>query len=293
MTNLARKLISKIKSKASPLPNTSHLSDNLVTNLPDVDWFETEIDGIKWRLYIQHQIDKEIALRVFELKTTDLIKKIIKPGMKILDIGANIGYYTLIMGKLIGDNGELWAFEPVKRYREQNIWHIQANHLENHVHMLDFALSDTKTTADIIVDNISATMHWVGSSGSGEKHVESIKLDALDNVSKLYTLPKIDFIKIDTDGHEPFIFKGAKDFFSKQKPLMVVEFAQLVLDEANSDVRELKEIIESLGYTLYSEKTLKPFESRRDFLVECGNFAYSANVWAVPDQKIQSLTELF
>jgi FkbM family methyltransferase len=278
-----KKLFSKLK-----------LNSNAATvSLPDIDWFETEIDDIKWRLYLRNQIDKEVALHVFEPVTTGLIKKVIKPGMRVLDVGANIGYYTTIIGKIIGADGELWAFEPVSRYRERNLWNVKANHLENRVHILDFALSDQKTTAVITMNHISASMHWVSPTPSPDVQTESIKLDTLDNVDKLFTLPKIDFIKIDTDGHEPFVFRGAKEFFKKQKPLMMVEFTQLSLDTAESDVRELKEIIESLGYCLFSEKTLEPFRSRLDFLLECGNFTHSANVWAVPEGNISSLSQLF
>ena len=77
------------------------------------------------------------------------------------------------------------------------------------------------------MDHISASMHWVSPTSSPDVQTESIKLDTLDNVDKLFTLPKIDFVKIDTDGHEPFVFRGAKEFFKKQKPLMMVDLLNL------------------------------------------------------------------
>jgi FkbM family methyltransferase len=281
------RLRSELKKLASRMFSTKQM------DTPSLDWLEMKADGLKWKLNINHEIDKEIALQTFEVGTTDLIKKIVKPGMKILDIGANIGYYTTIFGKLVGDNGEVWAFEPVARYREQNLWHIQANHLQDHVHLFDFALSDKSETTEITIDRVSATMHHVSYDKRNILENEIIRLDTLDNVSEALALPKIDFIKMDTDGHEPYVLKGAKKFFEIHRPVMVIEFAQLWLDRANSDVRELKDILDSYGYTLFSQQSFKPFETRRDFLIECGNFNNGLNVWAVPAGKIHLLSDLF
>jgi len=103
----------------------------------------------------------------------------------------------------------------------------------------------------------------------------------------------IDFIKVDIDGHEPFMLDGSKSFFLKNRPVMVMEFSQLSLDVAGSDVREVKKRLDELGYVLFSEKTLAPM-NRRQFLIECGNFNRSANAWAIPEEMgIKNLRELF
>jgi FkbM family methyltransferase len=262
-------------------------------NMPREGWLETEWEGNKWRLNLSQEIDRLIAERSYEIDTTDLIRKIVKPGMKVLDIGANIGYYTTVMGKLVGETGEVWAFEPVERYRQQNQWHVRENRLQNRVHLLDFALSDHKGTAEITIDKVSATMHHVPYDVRYQLENEIIRLDMLDNVSRELSLPKIDFIKMDTDGHEPFVLKGAKQFFKRHRPVMVIEFAQLWLDKANSDVRELKDMFDAYDYALFSQFSFRPFETRQAFLFECGNFNKPVNVWAVPKDTIKLLSDLF
>jgi FkbM family methyltransferase len=287
MPSIIHRTFRKIKYKI-------HQLNRLATqDFPTHGWVEKMSFGLNWRLNMCNQIDREIACGVYEVATTKLVTKIVKPGMKILDIGGNIGYYTLLMGKLIGNHGKMWVFEPVDSYRQQNKWHIENNQFTDKITLFDFAISDAEGTEVIAVDNTSATMHYNNLLPSSNERKEQIKLDTLDNVCEKFALPPIDFIKIDTDGHEPQILNGAQKFFAQQKPIILIEFAQLALDAAGSDVRKLKDSLESLGYTLFSEQTLLPFASRSEFLLECGNFTHSANVWAVPANTVKSLAELF
>ena len=130
------------------------------------------------------------------------------------------------------------------------------------------------------MDNISASLHWTPKTPPS--NYEEIELQRLDDIVEKESIGKIDFIKIDIDGHEPFFVDGAVEFFKKNSPIILVEFANLNLFVAGSDAISLKEKLEKLGYVLYSEKTKLPFPSVNEFLTECGNYKYSANVWAIP-----------
>jgi hypothetical protein len=92
-----------------------------------VGWMECERQGLKWRLQMEHSIDREIALGIFEPATTRLVNKIVKPGMTLIDVGANLGYYTIVFASLVGKSGKVFAFEPVKQYYEKLLWHVEAN----------------------------------------------------------------------------------------------------------------------------------------------------------------------
>jgi len=230
---------------------------------------------------MEQSIDREIALGVFEPETTRLVNKIVKPGMTVIDVGANLGYYTIMFASLVGNSGKVFAFEPVKQYYEKLLWHVEANGFRNHVAAFNCGLSDNENRISIGVASSGATVHWV--SDDPPTRCEEIQLHPLDEIIRKNSIEKIDLIKIDIDGHEPFFFRGARDFFQKNLPILLVEFAQLNLEKAGEDVIGLKATIEKLGYTIYSESTKMPFTSRTQFLVECGNYAYSANVWAIPN----------
>ena len=261
-------------------------SDAVTTTCPrspaDTDWVETEVQGLRWRLCMQRYIDREIATtKVFEPATTELVRRIVRPGMRVLDVGANLGYFTLLFARQVGPTGRVWAFEPVERYREQLRWHVAANGFEDRVQICDYGLSDASITMNVALDWCGGTLHWTRAEAPDTR--EPARFLPLDVVASELGLNHVDFVKLDVDGHEPFFFRGASAFFRHNRPLMVVEFSQANLDVAGEDVRTLKEAIEELGYTLYSERTGKSYANRHDFLFDAGNFTHSANVWAVPD----------
>ena len=249
--------------------------------IPISGWHEFEIDGLKWKLCLDRYIDRSIALeKAFEPETSELVKRIVKPGMRILDVGANIGYFTNILARQVGPTGKIFAFEPVEGYRKQVEWHVQTNKFLDIVKIYPFGLSNVNETMKIGMDNTSASLHWTPKTPP--ENYEQIELRTLDGIRKDEKIDPIDFIKIDIDGHEPFFIEGASDFFQTNKPIILVEFANLNLFVAGLDVIKLKTKLEEKGYVLYSEKTKKPFVSVTEFLTECGNYKYSANVWAIP-----------
>jgi FkbM family methyltransferase len=196
------------------------------------------------------------------------------------------------MAKLADASGKVYAFEPTNWYRERLTWHVNANHFEDRIEVIPFGLSNCRETLEIEIDNISATLHQIRAAKPEDLFKENIEMDTLDALNARMKFDPIDFVKVDIDGHEPFMLEGAQDFFRRNLPIMVIEFSQISLDVAGSDVREVKKKLDDMGYTLFSEKTYLPMD-RMGFLRECGDFSHSANAWAIPAGKIQNLSELF
>lgn len=226
-------------------------------------------------------IDRSVALSgVFEPATTDLVTTFVSPGMYVLDIGANIGYYTLLLARAVGPQGRVWAFEPTAALQQDLKWHVVANGFADRVVIVPVGLSDHEGRADIAIDNISATLHWA--EDGPPNRVETIDLRRLDAVAADLGIEKLDFVKIDIDGHEFHLLKGAEQILREHRPTMVMEMAQSSLHVAATDVRELARLIHAMGYSICDERTRRPFPSEMAFLRECGNFDRSANVLLVP-----------
>lgn len=93
---------------------------------------------------------------------------------------------------------------------------------------------------------------------------------------------RLDFIKIDVDGHEPKFINGGLDTIRKYKPIILTEVNQDNLFQDGTNAWEFADLLELLGYQICDEKEGKPFKNRRDYLLKAGNFAYSANILALP-----------
>jgi FkbM family methyltransferase len=246
-------------------------------------WIEVQRSELQWRLNMGQYVDRMIALHgFFEFATTNLVHRFIKPGMRIMDVGANMGYYTMLFAQQIGQEGLIWAFEPVTEYRDQIKWHLEHNGFTNRVCLLDFGLSNQ--TDELHMQIYSQGASFYRGYFPPPIRTETVYLHKLDDiVDEQLKLDRLDFVKVDVDGHECYVLEGARQTLKKFKPVMVIEFANLYLYEAGFDVIQLKSAIEDLGYILFSEKTERPFEDMRSFLLECGDYSGGANVWAIPE----------
>lgn len=248
--------------------------------LPKTGVIEVDELGFHWRLNMDSYIGRTIAEQgVFEPDTTKLVQEFVKPGMHVLDIGANIGYYTLILARAVGPTGIVWAFEPVTKYRDYLKWHVRENGFSSRVRIIPYGLSDKLTNCSISIEDTSATLHWSGDMLAPEN--ERITLNSLDAIADELDIRRIDFIKIDVDGHEPQVLLGASKLLQQYLPPISLEFAQHCLHIAGSDVRIQARILQELGYVICSEKTRKPYKSEMQFLMECGNFDHSCNALAI------------
>lgn len=155
-------------------------------------------------------IGTRIALQKYEEYESLLILKQIKKNFVVVDVGANIGYYTLLLAKICK---KVYAIEPDKMCFEILLKNIKENNLKNVV-AINKAVSDKSGKEKFIVDSEN-----LGNSrlGIGNETVETIKLDDLIK-------EKIDLIKIDVQGHEPLVIAGTKSIIAKYSPILFMEF---------------------------------------------------------------------
>jgi FkbM family methyltransferase len=252
----------------------------IAPRLPASGWVEVERMGLHWRLNLESCISQSIVqFAVWEPSTTHLLTDLVRSGMHVLDIGANFGYYTLLLARQVGPTGHVWAFEPVKRFRDQLEWHVNRNGFDGRVSIVPYGLSDRSSTMTITGDASSATLHLT--TPTPADRTDDIALHALDDVAADLGIRRLDFIKIDIDGHEPCFLRGAQRTLSRFHPPMALEFAQHCLHVAGSDVREQARLLRDLGYAICREDTRQPYDSEMAFLMACGNFDRSGNALAM------------
>jgi FkbM family methyltransferase len=183
---------------------------------------------------------------VWDKELTEWMISNIKPGWTCLDIGANIFYFTEVMSRLAGPDGKVLSFEPITRLCRMYDMAKEFNsyELSSPIEVFPFALSNREDSLilNIWEENIGGSgivdEHRIGNDGQhGNFYTEQIDAKRLDSVFN----DKIDFIKIDVEGHERFVFEGFSDS-AKECPLLVVELGAGQPHEFLVELNELYEM---------------------------------------------------
>jgi len=173
-------------------------------------------------------------------KEIAFVRRLLQPGMRTIDIGANFGTYTLAMAQAVGPQGRVWAYEPTSTTARYLLKTICRNDLTN-VQMIQAALSDRTGSGRLHLDAQVETNRLVA-DGDGEE----VSLTTLDAESRLRAWGCIDFIKIDAEGGELDIVGGGGEFFAEQSPLVM--FERRAAAGENEGVRSA---FLARGYTLF------------------------------------------
>ena len=214
---------------------------------PDV--IVTEIDGLllgvpsqEWRLGAYY------ALRGLpEPGMTRLFASFIQPGMVVVDIGAHIGIYTLFALRQLSGHGRVYSFEPTPKTFALLRDNVQVNgFLESGVARLDQrAISDHAGTANFTAYAANSGHNSLfGDAAVGETlSVETVTLDAA-----LADEPRIDVIKIDAEGSEPFVLRGMTGIVGRNPAIRIfVEFAPVHLRRAGIEPVQWYEELTEMG----------------------------------------------
>lgn len=146
------------------------------------------------------------------------IRRWLKPGMSVVDVGANYGLYTITCAQLVGPEGRVWAYEPASLPRSFLVQSVANNSLSN-VCIAGKALSDHEGEARLGIA-ANAELNSLGEVGESG---ETVPLTTLDRESSTWER-EIDFLKLDAEGEEVRILSRAKEFFAHQNPLVMFEY---------------------------------------------------------------------
>jgi FkbM family methyltransferase len=168
-------------------------------------------------------VSGSLALTGFESFETDLFKEALKPGMNVLDVGAHIGYYTLLAAKAVSPTGRVFSFEPEPRNNALLTKNVATNNLKN-VMIIGVAASDAAGTHDFYLEKFNKGHHSFGKGSSTAEKI-TVQTDTIDTVLKRAGDPVIDIMKIDIEGAEPIAFRGMQQTIARSPRLTI--FAEI------------------------------------------------------------------
>jgi len=166
------------------------------------------------------------------------IRHLIHLGDRVLDVGANFGVFTKFFSEAVGPTGQVFSFEPIPTTFRTLSKAVERYKLTN-VRAMNVAVSDRNRVATMQIPRLSeggdnlyeAEITATPNAGWRTFEVKTITLDSLN-------LPRVDFIKIDVEGHEVEVLNGACNLLMRHRPALLIEVNH----------REVRSMLSSLGY---------------------------------------------
>jgi FkbM family methyltransferase len=255
------KLISKINKITGRILANKNLKDDAKKETPEKKWlsnFNTTNKFIfKLGDYINIFLYKDSVLAKliyegFEENELSFISRNLKNDDVFIDIGANIGLFSLIASPLVGENGKVIAFEPSPETYKRLTENISLNDFKN-IDARNKGISDKKEKLNISISESGYDAWNTFAPGDATHFSKQVAVDVntIDEELKNIDKSKIKIIKIDVEGWEKFVIFGGKNLLTQYSPIIMMEFTETNTFAAGYIVHELYDLMEDLGYKWY------------------------------------------
>lgn len=256
---------------------TSRIGDGRATFSP--------CPGAHLEVDLRDRIERQMWGGCYEAHVRKCFEALLKKNDVFLDVGAHIGYHTVVGACLVGASGKVFAFEPDPVLYER---------LARNVGQFPWVSAFPRA-----VWECSGTLSFERSSESSESgwgtltavrdlhkgHHISVEVVSLDDWTREFALDRVQAIKIDAEGSEPRILKGAQRLIRCFRPVIVLEMNEIVLRQAGSCSVALGEQLFSIGYKLFALSW-----PRLEWLAEGKNLV-SGEVLCVPEEQVAATLE--
>ncbi len=213
------------------------------------DFFEFNLNNdVKINLY-RDSILSKLIYEGFEKDEINYLTKTLKKNDFFVDIGANVGLFSLIASKIVGIEGKVLCFEPAPLTFSRLDENVKLNNFNN-IEIRNIGLSDTKGELTFYVSN-NGYDAWNSFAPSQDNKLESsiqVPVSTLDIELKDIDKSKIKLMKIDVEGWEKYVLNGGKDFFMNYNPIVMVEFTEENTFNAGYPVYDIYNIMQDFGY---------------------------------------------
>lgn len=191
-----------------------------------------------------------LALGAFEKREIETFRKSLKENMVVVDIGANIGLYSVIAGHRVGPNGKVFAYEPEEENFSILKKNIEINKRKNTT-LLQTALSDKKESRFLYLAKDNKGHHSFAKDSSAITPIK-ITTDTLDASLEGFGSPLVDIIKIDIEGAEPLAIKGMSKTISRNPNIIIfTEIYPNAIRRLNHDPIEFLKLLNSHGLSIW------------------------------------------
>jgi FkbM family methyltransferase len=245
------------------------------------------------KFYPRGQIAKNLYIGGYEREEISLFCSFLKPGMNIVDVGANIGIYSIIANAILIEKSKIWAFEPSNQNFRRLLANLSANKcslvtpirmgLGNKINEYLYLRRDAGNgDAEKYCLPMNMTpMEKLPNIGEAKEY-EKITLTSLDCFMQMENNTKVDFLKIDAEGYEFFVLLGAKTVIS-QNPQMAIllECTDLGTRRAGHTQQDVYNLLDSFGMKIFCWN-----ESDKSWKTSVSDILKSGSIWAARSSKL-------
>lgn len=186
----------------------------------------------------------------FRDSTLEYFKRELKYGNVVIDVGGNIGIMGLFARNIIGTTGKVYAFEPNYEIRQNYLDNVALNKYNN-VFVYPFALGEKKSKNKLhVIDETNSGMSTIAvDENTTVYNTMQIDIVQLDSFFESENIKKVDFIKIDVEGYELEVLKGAVKTIEKYKPILLIEIDDKLLQRNQTNPSHIFSFLQEMEYS--------------------------------------------
>lgn len=254
-------------SKLIPIKNWTRLSGDSATTLGEwkrwwtylrmkkpviMNW----ISGLKIRIYPKNEVFRALYVTgIYDPNVAVAINSLLPQKGVFIDVGANMGYLSMIASRTVGELGRVYALEPSKRDFLRLVDNINLNGLKNvYSYQLAILDADKKLEMNIAGEERSALNTFgkeFGYRGIEKLGTEMVQAVTIDGFVDTENIEKVDLIKLDIEGTELLALKGARDTIEKFRPAIILGLNKEAYIANGLDVEDIKNLLQELRYKAY------------------------------------------
>lgn len=238
-------------------------------------------EAVDIRMYPEGEVAEFLSFpSLFERNELQLVTKCLKPGMRVIDVGANIGLYSILAACRVGNTGHVWAFEPSRETYERLVRNLHLNDCRC-VQPLQIALGESPDrlgtlTSDRGYGDAYRYLLLTTERDPSGKSGEVVSATTLDACAVKYGMKQIDLIKIDVEGGEYRVLLGARETLAANCDVrLVFESEPDWCERAGCKQEDAFNFLRAEGFRLYSWDA-----KRHDWSTDEGRLFRAGMVWA-------------
>jgi FkbM family methyltransferase len=217
----------------------------------------------------------------YEPELREVFKAVLPPGGVAIDVGANIGWHTLLLARLVGSAGRVIAAEANPHVRVRLTENLQLNRFDQ-VEVVPFAIGDADGVAQFhgprADDPGAGNGHVVFAAEAAQRETIQVETRRLDSICPKAGIERLDLVKIDVEGFEWPVLQGGEETISRFRPHLVFEYIEEYAFRGAGTPATLDAFFRKHRYRLFA------IGRNWSEAVEAGHLPKAANLWAVPSE---------